>query len=304
MKNIRKYLCLYGLLILCSCSNNTEFPETDNESGKFRVGSTLFSVDGMSSDNFMQLYTLSIDQNSDEFDYNLLMKRSSGSSDWKAYFNTDEEKEADVLEWDGSSNASVVAVFNNNVAIPDLKSSLNMKVTEGQQTAATMQADDVLYYTDSHSPETDGDVIDIRFEHLLCKVSIQFDLNKLEKEGLKVKSVEITDVMTDYSWIPSNGTKNLKPAGELKSIGLSMLSENLYEGIFVPQTLSSTSKLIIRFMSGDKETVNEESFQKGAKLISGSRYAISGIDFVSSSSNQSRAGHSGDLILSADEWKF
>lgn len=304
MKNIGKHIGLYSLLVLCSCSNNSELLDTYHESETFRVDNSLFSTDGLLSDESIKVYTLFIDQSSEEFDYNLIMKKSSGSSEWKAFFNLEEEKEVDVLEWESSSNASVTAVYFNNMSIPDLRGVQNMGVTEGQQTVESIQADDVLYYNNNYSSDTKEEVIDIHFKHLLSKVRIVFKNNELEEKGYKVKSVCITDVKTSYTWTPSSGTKNLVSGGELRNINLSLISDNVYEGIFVPQTLSSTSKLVIIYISGDEEVIKEEPFQSGAKLISGSRYTISGIDFVQSLSEESRAGYFDDLILYEEEWKF
>ena len=304
MKNIGKHIGLYSLLVLCSCSNNSELLDTYHESETFRVDNSLFSTDGLLSDESIKVYTLFIDQSSEEFDYNLIMKKSSASSEWKAFFNLEEEKEADVLEWESSSNASVTAVYFNNMSIPDLRGAQDMGVTEGQQTVESIQADDVLYYNNNYSSDTKEEVIDIHFKHLLSKVRIVFKNNELEEKGYKVKSVCITDVKTSYTWTPSSGTKNLVSGGELRNINLSLISDNVYEGIFVPQTLSSTSKLIITYISGNGEIVKEESFQTGAKLVSGSRYTIGGIDFVQSSSVKSRCGKTGGLILSKEEWMF
>lgn len=75
MKNIGKHIGLYSLLVLCSCSNNSELLDTYHESETFRVDNSLFSTDGLLSDESIKVYTLFIDQSSEEFDYNLIMKK-------------------------------------------------------------------------------------------------------------------------------------------------------------------------------------------------------------------------------------
>ena len=189
-------------------------------------------------------FYLSIDQNGEKYDYNVVMKHEGGS--WVAYEPDAENAEKKQLLWEGSKdNVTVTAA---TFPLPKASTSYALNVQTNQSTDDGIKASDHLYYySNAVTPSTDG--ISLGLNHIMSKISVKLTLGTEYKdsETNPITSVTAFGASTGATYSPGATTpwsagSNVSKITLIPSVEYNKAERTVtYEAILVPQTIAANT---------------------------------------------------------------
>lgn len=201
--------------------------------------------------NLPEKFYLTIDQEGEEYDYNVVMKRAADGT-WKSYASEAEEAAEVQMLWAGSGSADITAAtFALAGGEP-----YALSVAEDQTDATAVAASDHLYYSGNQAPSDEG--IHVTFGHQMSKVSLTITLGE-EYAGQSdpISSVLVCGVPNDIMPCKTGYDSNTRTA--------------TYEVILVPQTVEAGT-FVVEIHAGGKDY--QWTSTAAVSLTSGNLYTL------------------------------
>lgn len=229
------------------------------------------------SDSDLENFSLSVNQEGEEKDYNVLVKKDENET-WKSYKSNDATTEETMLWHNINSPVEIIAVYKNNLTDITVNGEISGYLPE-EQDVNTINEHEILYCSENVHAGDNG-TLNVMFKHLFSKIQINPDFGNMTEE-VELQSISIYQVYNKYVFSPNTGTIELDIDYGTKKISPFIVEgTQTYEALILPQDMKNSFISVVFKLPNQNNPANKIEYKQTAKfptdfkLESGTKYII------------------------------